>query len=230
MQARRRRHLKVALVLLCLKLLQCFLPSTPSSAALVDGFVLAPLPRHHSQHVFQRALIHRRAVENSDYSDNDVGDNDEAEYYEEDDDDFVLFEEELTSASPEEKLVKAKQQGKQPKPMNTWSGDDDFEEDSFEKDPKAWNPETLMSTSSSSSSISESDVDDDMLSEEQALALEYIQRGQNVFITGVAGTGKSLVLKKALEFLASEYRPKQYVAVAPTGSTAIALEGQTLHS
>jgi ATP-dependent DNA helicase PIF1 len=54
-----------------------------------------------------------------------------------------------------------------------------------------------------------------------------------VFITGVAGTGKSLVLKKALEYMSKQHtsrRPNDYVAVAPTGSTAIALEGQTLHS
>jgi ATP-dependent DNA helicase PIF1 len=68
------------------------------------------------------------------------------------------------------------------------------------------------------------------LSEEQALALEHIQRGCNVFITGIVSTGKSLVLKKALEFLSHKYPPNKYVMVAPTGSIAITLEGQTLHS
>ncbi|KAG7359861.1 PIF1-like helicase [Nitzschia inconspicua] len=74
-------------------------------------------------------------------------------------------------------------------------------------------------------------TEDEVLSDEQALALEYIKRGQNVFVTGVAGTGKSLVLKKALEYLSRKhFKPNRFVALAPTGSTAIALEGQTLHS
>jgi len=68
------------------------------------------------------------------------------------------------------------------------------------------------------------------LSEEQSRALDLIKQGRNVFVTGVAGTGKSLVLKKTLEYVQEHYDPKEYVAVAPTGSTAIALEGQTMHS
>jgi ATP-dependent DNA helicase PIF1 len=68
------------------------------------------------------------------------------------------------------------------------------------------------------------------LSDEQALALDLIREGRNVFLTGVAGTGKSLVLKKALEYVKETYEHNEYVAVAPTGSTAIALEGQTVHS
>jgi hypothetical protein len=55
----------------------------------------------------------------------------------------VLFKEESTSASPEKKLIQAKQQGKAPKRMNTWSGNDNFEDK-----PQAWNPVTLMSPSS----------------------------------------------------------------------------------
>jgi len=69
-----------------------------------------------------------------------------------------------------------------------------------------------------------------MLSDEQTEALNHITQGHNVFVTGVAGTGKSLVLKKALEYIQNNYDSKEYVAVAPTGSAAIALEGQTMHS
>eukprot|EP00980_Cylindrotheca_fusiformis_P010930 scaffold2499_cov125-Cylindrotheca_fusiformis.AAC.21 len=74
-------------------------------------------------------------------------------------------------------------------------------------------------------------VDEDrVLSDKQREALELIQEGSNVFITGVAGTGKSLLLRRALAYFEQNYNQRQYVAVGPTGPTAIALEGQTIHS
>jgi ATP-dependent DNA helicase PIF1 len=72
--------------------------------------------------------------------------------------------------------------------------------------------------------------EDRLLSAKQQEALELIQEGSNVFITGVAGTGKSLLLWRALEYLDQKYNKRQYVAVGPTGPAAIALEGQTIHS
>jgi ATP-dependent DNA helicase PIF1 len=71
---------------------------------------------------------------------------------------------------------------------------------------------------------------EEALSAEQQEALDMIKEGANVFITGVAGTGKSLVLRKALEYLKDTYGPDEYAAVGPTGPTAVALEGQTIHS
>jgi ATP-dependent DNA helicase PIF1 len=73
-------------------------------------------------------------------------------------------------------------------------------------------------------------VDYDKLSRKQQEALDMIKMGKNVFLTGVAGTGKSLVLKLALEFLRDTYKPNQYVALGSTGPVAIALGGQTIHS
>jgi ATP-dependent DNA helicase PIF1 len=72
----------------------------------------------------------------------------------------------------------------------------------------------------------------DELSPKQAEALRWIKEGCNVFITGVAGTGKSLLLQRALEYFRGIYRDnsKRYVAVAPTGPTALSLGGQTIHS
>jgi ATP-dependent DNA helicase PIF1 len=72
--------------------------------------------------------------------------------------------------------------------------------------------------------------EDRLLSAKQQEALDVIQEGSNVFITGVAGTGKSLLLRRALEYLDQKYDKRQYVAVGPTGPAAIALEGQTIHS
>jgi ATP-dependent DNA helicase PIF1 len=68
------------------------------------------------------------------------------------------------------------------------------------------------------------------LSTQQSEAIQLIQEGRNVFLTGVAGTGKSLVLKRALEYLKEALKPNEYVALGPTGSAALVLEGQTIHS
>jgi hypothetical protein len=58
------------------------------------------------------------------------------------------------------------------------------------------------------------------------LALSYVQgTGQNVFLTGKAGTGKTTFLKKL-----HELSPKRMVVVAPTGVAAINAGGVTAHS
>ena len=92
--------------------------------------------------------------------------------------------------------------------------------------------------------VDEDDMDDDerfddkrttstaplTMSEEQKQAMEFIRQGHNVFLTGVAGTGKSLVLRSALDYFSNNLRANQFVAVAPTGAAAVAVEGQTIHS
>lgn len=55
--------------------------------------------------------------------------------------------------------------------------------------------------------------------------LEALQRGENIFLTGKAGTGKSTFLRYFLE--TSE---KNIVVLAPTGVAALNVEGQTIHS
>ncbi len=64
--------------------------------------------------------------------------------------------------------------------------------------------------------------------DKQAEFLIKVQRGQNVFLTGKAGTGKTFIVKKALEMLAQD--KKNVVALAPTGIAANNLGGQTMHS
>ena len=57
--------------------------------------------------------------------------------------------------------------------------------------------------------------------------------GRNVAVTGVAGSGKSNVLHHIRAWLKSTHgsRYSEFVAVtAPTGSAAVNIGGQTLHS
>lgn len=62
----------------------------------------------------------------------------------------------------------------------------------------------------------------------QKEALEIVKTGQNIFLTGPAGCGKTFLLNKYLEYLRSKF-----VSVGVTASTGIAathLGGQTIHS
>ena len=66
------------------------------------------------------------------------------------------------------------------------------------------------------------------LDDDQSAALQAVLRGENVFITGVAGTGKSwLVQRIQLELTALG---RTYTTLAPTGIAAVNVHGTTLHS
>ena len=59
------------------------------------------------------------------------------------------------------------------------------------------------------------------------LALQKVAEGQNLFITGKAGTGKTTLLRRILK----ENKGKKYIAVlAPTGVAAENAGGYTMHS
>ncbi|KAI5807852.1 P-loop containing nucleoside triphosphate hydrolase protein [Peziza echinospora] len=66
------------------------------------------------------------------------------------------------------------------------------------------------------------------LTEEQAPILEAVKTGKNVFFTGPAGSGKSLILKHITHFL--QEQGKQLSVTAPTGVAAILVGGETIHS
>lgn len=62
----------------------------------------------------------------------------------------------------------------------------------------------------------------------QETALKILKTGQNVFLTGSAGTGKTYILNEYILYLKS--RKVVPTVVAPTGIAASHLNGQTIHS
>lgn len=66
------------------------------------------------------------------------------------------------------------------------------------------------------------------LSAKQDLFLQKTLSGESTFLTGKAGTGKSFVVKKAIEMLQAS--GKKIIALAPTGIAANNIQGQTIHS
>lgn len=64
------------------------------------------------------------------------------------------------------------------------------------------------------------------LSREQTLALEVLESGENVFLTGGAGSGKSFLIRE----FRKELNPKSMPLLASTGAAAVLLDGRTFHS
>lgn len=64
------------------------------------------------------------------------------------------------------------------------------------------------------------------LSDEQKIALEVLESGENVFVTGGAGSGKSFLIRHFMR----ELSPKQFPILASTGAAAVLLGGRTFHS
>jgi len=62
----------------------------------------------------------------------------------------------------------------------------------------------------------------------QITALNILKSGQNIFITGSAGTGKTYLLNQFIQYL--KERQIHPTVVAPTGIAASHLKGQTIHS
>lgn len=67
-----------------------------------------------------------------------------------------------------------------------------------------------------------------LLAKSQKLFIDTVMEGKSCFLTGKAGTGKSYIVKIAIELL--KKKGKNVVALAPTGIAANNIGGQTLHS
>ncbi|EGG05531.1 uncharacterized protein MELLADRAFT_63926 [Melampsora larici-populina 98AG31] len=70
------------------------------------------------------------------------------------------------------------------------------------------------------------------LSKEQQAVLDQVLKGESVFFTGSAGTGKSVLLRHIIAALKLNYKSKAdaVVVTASTGMAACAIGGTTIHS
>lgn len=66
------------------------------------------------------------------------------------------------------------------------------------------------------------------LATQQQRFIDAVNNGENVYLTGKAGTGKSFVTKTAIDSL--RRKGKNIMALAPTGIAANNIEGATIHS
>lgn len=64
------------------------------------------------------------------------------------------------------------------------------------------------------------------LSLEQTQALELLKSGENIFLTGEAGSGKSTIIRELLR----NQDPKLFPTLASTGAAAVLIGGRTFHS
>ncbi|KAG5646037.1 hypothetical protein DXG03_004460 [Asterophora parasitica] len=68
------------------------------------------------------------------------------------------------------------------------------------------------------------------LSDEQKHVLEIVKAGRNLFFTGAAGTGKSVLLREIIRQLKTCSTPDQIAVTATTGIAGVNIGGSTIHS
>ena len=68
----------------------------------------------------------------------------------------------------------------------------------------------------------------ELLNKEQKYAIDCVMEGSNILLTGSAGTGKSYTIKYIIEYL--KENNKKFAVTATTGTAAVMIGGQTLHS
>ncbi len=67
-----------------------------------------------------------------------------------------------------------------------------------------------------------------MMNDKQLEALAIVKNGNNLFLTGSAGTGKSFTVKAIINHLSENNIP--FGVTALTGCAAVLINGQTIHS
>ena len=91
---------------------------------------------------------------------------------------------------------------------------------SYVSTPEATSPSSFITKQSLETLIN--------LTPNQERVLSLIKQGHNVFFTGPAGSGKSLILKHLTQYLDS--KGQTYAVTAPTGIASVLIGGQTIHS
>ncbi|XDT22684.1 PIF1-like helicase [Nakaseomyces glabratus] len=69
-----------------------------------------------------------------------------------------------------------------------------------------------------------------ILSKEQEAVIDLAEKGHNIFYTGSAGTGKSVLLREMIKVLKKKYGPERVAVTASTGLAACNIGGITVHS
>ncbi|KAL4069349.1 PIF1-like helicase-domain-containing protein [Scleroderma citrinum] len=69
-----------------------------------------------------------------------------------------------------------------------------------------------------------------ILSNEQKKILNLVEQGKNIFFTGAAGTGKSVLLREIVNVLEEMYGSVRVARTAPTGVAGLNIGGTTIHS
>ena len=64
---------------------------------------------------------------------------------------------------------------------------------------------------------------------EESRFLAHAAGGRNVFLTGMAGTGKSTLLRRYIDDCSSAISPRKVDVTAPTGVAALNVGGMTVH-
>lgn len=65
-------------------------------------------------------------------------------------------------------------------------------------------------------------------SKNQHLFIDHLLKGDNIFLTGKAGTGKTTIVRESIRQL--KQKGRKVIAIAPTGVAANNIGGQTIHS
>ncbi|EGG19237.1 DNA helicase [Cavenderia fasciculata] len=108
----------------------------------------------------------------------------------------------------------------QPKQQEILNLDNEEEELSFEKKKKK----------GKKSSQEDSDMEIDLTDEQKAIVKCIVEGGKNVFFTGSAGTGKSVVIKHTVAQLREKHGIGTVHVTAASGIAAVNIGGVTLHS
>ncbi|CAI5755511.1 unnamed protein product [Candida verbasci] len=88
----------------------------------------------------------------------------------------------------------------------------------------------IKSESSTVIKVAKSNINEIQLNKEQlAVVKAVVEDGLNVFYSGSAGTGKSIVLKEIVKRLSKKYGAHKIGVTAPTGMAACNIEGQTIY-